>query len=243
MAKLKEQLLFSVSPDKKVIFSKGNLQYQASTNKWRFAEKQWDRVGYANENISDSYSGWIDLFCWGSGDNPTKHRKNSSCPSFNDWGNFCGLPTPEGTTGKWRTLTSSEWKYMFLNRTTSSGIVCAKAKVNDINGTIMVPDGWDKTNYPLKGTNEDKADFELNVISVSTWESILEPAGCVFLPAAGIRYGSDVRAVDSHGLYWSSTPNDTDNALGFGFYSGDFEIGYYKRYYGSSVRLVADIQK
>lgn len=32
--------LFSVSADKQVYFSKGDLQYQASTDTWRFAENQ-----------------------------------------------------------------------------------------------------------------------------------------------------------------------------------------------------------
>lgn len=77
--------LFSVSELKQVWFSQGNLQYQASTNIWRFAEHQWDYVGgthYINgqeygtvyENgvkcdnslISSTYSGWIDLFGWGT---------------------------------------------------------------------------------------------------------------------------------------------------------------------------------
>lgn len=52
---------FSVSPTNKVYFSKGNLQYQASTNSWRFAERQWNYIGETNQNISDSYDGWIDL--------------------------------------------------------------------------------------------------------------------------------------------------------------------------------------
>ena len=66
----------------KVYFSQGNLQYQASTNTWRFAENQWDYVGTQNppygfqaggtvsgsDNyyISQTYRGWIDLFCWGT---------------------------------------------------------------------------------------------------------------------------------------------------------------------------------
>lgn len=71
--------LFSVSPSKKVYFSQGNLQYQASTNTWRFAENQWDYVGDGtygtvvengvkcnNELISSTYDGWIDLFGWGT---------------------------------------------------------------------------------------------------------------------------------------------------------------------------------
>ena len=75
---------FSVSASKKVFFSKGNLQYQASTGTWRFAENQYDFVGNSsvgnvyetiggiantkcdNTQIADNYEGWIDLFGWGT---------------------------------------------------------------------------------------------------------------------------------------------------------------------------------
>lgn len=66
---------FSISPIKKVFFSPSNLQYQAnSTNAeeppytpaWRFSENQWEVIGENNENRSESYNGWIDLFCWGT---------------------------------------------------------------------------------------------------------------------------------------------------------------------------------
>ena len=46
-------------PEKKVHFSKGNLQYQASTNTWRFAEKQYDIIGDANKNFSASTLGFF----------------------------------------------------------------------------------------------------------------------------------------------------------------------------------------
>lgn len=65
-----------------VYFSQGNLQYQASTNTWRFAEHQWDFVGTqipdvqgyvggnvagsSNHLIAETYNGWIDLFGWGT---------------------------------------------------------------------------------------------------------------------------------------------------------------------------------
>ena len=88
--------LFSISETKQVWFSQGNLQYQASTDIWRFAEHQWDFVGgthyingqvYGNvyENgikcdnslISSTYSGWIDLFGWGtSGYNDANDSNN-----------------------------------------------------------------------------------------------------------------------------------------------------------------------
>lgn len=76
---------FSVSATKKVFFSPGNLQYQASTGTWRFAENQYDYVGNSsngvgnvyetiggiatkcdNTQIADNYEGWIDLFGWGT---------------------------------------------------------------------------------------------------------------------------------------------------------------------------------
>ena len=72
--------LFTINENgDQVYFSKGNLQYQASTNTWRFAEHQWDYVGNDtfgivyedgvkcnNELISSTYNGWVDLFGWGT---------------------------------------------------------------------------------------------------------------------------------------------------------------------------------
>lgn len=59
--------LFTINAEGgQVQFSQGNLQYQASTNTWRFAESQWDYVGVDNSNISSEYDGWIDLFGWGT---------------------------------------------------------------------------------------------------------------------------------------------------------------------------------
>jgi len=71
-----------------VFFSKGNLQYCAFTNTWRFAENQWDFCGGtsrvldengnwnvefignvvdgSNDNPSSSNNDWIDLFGWGT---------------------------------------------------------------------------------------------------------------------------------------------------------------------------------
>ena len=64
--------LFSVSSTKQVYFSQGNLQYQASSNTWRFAEHQWDmcdgRIStYAQAVIgyTEDTDEWIDLFGFG----------------------------------------------------------------------------------------------------------------------------------------------------------------------------------
>ena len=70
--------VFSVAEGKTVSFAPGNLQYNAvqgshlradgtkAKGTWRFAEKQWDYVGYDNRNIAENYDGWIDLFGWGT---------------------------------------------------------------------------------------------------------------------------------------------------------------------------------
>ena len=56
---------FSVSSTKQVYFSQGNLQYQASTGTWRFAEHQYDFIGGGNF-LSESNPEWIDLYRWGT---------------------------------------------------------------------------------------------------------------------------------------------------------------------------------
>ena len=58
--------LFSVAANRQVRISRGNLQYQASTDTWRFAERQYEVMGAANTQISPSNEGWIDCFGWGT---------------------------------------------------------------------------------------------------------------------------------------------------------------------------------
>ena len=47
-----EEGAFSVDVNKKVVFSKGNVQYHPKNNEWRFAENQTDYIGAANSNIA-----------------------------------------------------------------------------------------------------------------------------------------------------------------------------------------------
>ena len=178
--------VFSVSPTKRVYFAKGNVQYQASSKTWRFAEHQWDVIGKENKNISPSYSGWIDLFGWGTGDDPTKaSRDDKDYSTFTDWGQNFG--------NGWSTLTEAEWTYIIDTRNTSSGLRFAKAKVNGVYGIILLPDNWNSSNYQLRDTNNKDAKCNSNTISADRWTKVLEANGAVFLPAAGFRFsGSTV---------------------------------------------------
>ena len=69
-----------------VYFSEGNLQYQASTETWRFAENQWIYTGDENSHISSTYDGWIDLFGWGtSGYHDSTDRNNVNYKPYSEW--------------------------------------------------------------------------------------------------------------------------------------------------------------
>ena len=78
--------VFSVSATKKVTFAPGNLQYQASTGKWRFAENQYDYLGDnpGNNTVSgrDTQTDWIDLFGWATSGWPNTGEGGSDVPSW-----------------------------------------------------------------------------------------------------------------------------------------------------------------
>lgn len=239
--------VFSVSETKKVNFSKGNIQYQASTKTWQFAENQWDVIGESNKNISSSYKGWIDLFGWGTGDDPSRCLICSSywnVEFFHDWGNNVIV---NGGNKNWRTLTYEEWDYLLEKRNTNSGIRYAKAIVNNIKGVILLPDNWNSATYTLYDTNNSKAHFDSNPISKSDWNKKLEANGAVFLPAAGWRLGTSVYGAGTAGVYWSSSffsIEDFDDVYHIGFDNFVLDASSISAQGdGRSVRLVCDVEK
>lgn len=234
---------FSVSETKKVYFAPGNLQYQASTGTWRFAEHQYDYVGEDNEHISSTYSGWIDLFGWGTwtGSSPNPYITDDHVNYTFDPADFQG--TVAGYESRtWRTPTKDEWTYVFDTRSTPSGIRFAKAQVNEVNGVILLPDDWNVSTYALNSCNTEDADFSSNVITALQWMT-MENAGAVFLPAAGYRYWTSVYGVGSWGYCWSASGSSSDSAYNMGFNDGTlYTSDAYYRYYGLSVRLVCPAQ-
>ena len=257
---------FSVSATQQVRFSQGNLQYKASTNTWRFADNQYDIIGSANSNISSSYSGWIDLFGWGTSGwncgNIYYHPWDSDYSDYtsgglygplgahsltgsyanSDWGHYNSISNGGNTSYTWRTLTRQEWDYIFNTRSTPSGIRYAKAKVNNVNGVILVPDNWSTNTYVLSCANQSEASFNSNVISASQW-NILQNAGIVFLPAGGFRYGTSVSYVGEYGDYWSATNYGNYDAYVLFFVDSELSTSHLcpPRYAGESVRLVCPV--
>ena len=246
--------LFSVSASQRVYFSQGNLQYQASTNTWRFAEKQYYTIGENNCNISSTYSGWIDLFGWGTSGYNNKYPYNTStnynaygngnnhiAGTYYDWGVYNSISNGGNQAGMWRTLTRAEWLFLLTTRYTSSGVRFAKAQVNGVNGVILIPDDWSVTTYSLNNTNEPGASFTSNVVGEMVWQNTFEPAGVVFLPAAGDRNGTSVYGVGSYGRYWSASCYSSYYAYSVIFNDIVLLPEHYdggNRYVGRSVRLV-----
>ena len=244
---------FSVSADKQVRFSKGNLQYQANTKTWRFAEHQYGYIGSDNANISDTYTGWIDLFGWGTGNHPTyTNTDKNDYQTFVDWGNnTIGTDDPH----IWRTLSGNEWYYIFYTRANAHKLF-ALGTVNGIRGTILLPDGWVAPNDILFAPSTEKGlsdqngfyynfngdNYTHNTYTLSDWQK-MESAGAVFLPAAGHRWGKDVYNVQNMGLYWSSITYDESNSQNL-FFNGDDLSPQTKdnRGGGFSVRLVQNVK-
>ena len=232
--------LFSLGNSQYIYFSKGNLQFQASTNTWRFAENQYEIIGNDNANIgSSSYTGWIDLFGWGTGNNPTNSSVSShDYEDFTDWGNNA-ISNGGNTTNTWHSLTQDEWVMILFYRNTDSGLRFAKANVNGINGLILLPDNWSTNTYYLYNTNTANAAYSSNTIGLSNW-SLLEEAGAVFLPAAGTRSGTTISNVESDGEYWTSSFFQAGDAIDIYISDSSAETMVRGLSDGCSVRLVHD---
>ena len=172
---------FSVSTTKQVRFSQGNLQYQASTGTWRFATHQYDYVGDAtngnvyvgetkcnNVNTSSTYSGWIDLFGWGTSGNSasgTAYQPWSTSTTGTQYGpaissgewiaanSDWGVVNAAQLGSGWCVLTNAEWGYLFYTRTTTATINdtpnarYAQSRINtdgaSVYGIILFPDDFD----------------------------------------------------------------------------------------------------
>ena len=229
---------FTINKDgDQVVFSQGNLQYQASTDTWQFAENQWDMIGEDNANISFTYTGWIDLFGWGTGDSPYKSSIfHYDYPDFTDWGENA-IANGGNITNAWRTLTSDEWNYL-LNDRTDAPLLHGQAQIDGVYGYVLLPDGWNMSNG-LSFTAQPN-NWTTNAYSEREW-AMMETAGAVFLPCAGYRIGWTLFGVD-YGGYWTST-GDYYGADCFSFGESSFGINRNALSNGESVRLVRDLPR
>ena len=261
---------FSVSATKQVQFSQGNLQaviagyngdntYTASS--WKFAEHQWDYIGYAFADPYFKTGNTVDLFGWvGNSALRNSYGLCKSSPYNNtdyggsfgealksDWGTLAITNGGNRAYSSWYTLNKDEWDYLFSTRTTTSGIRYAKATVNGKSGVILLPDDWSASYHALTSADTKTAAYTSNPITAAEWTSDFEAHGAVFLPAAGRRDGTSVSFsyVNSSGHYWSSTSDGINNAYQVFFDNSGLNPSSNpnpNRHYGCSVRLVRDVE-
>ena len=218
---------YSVAEGVSVEFAPGNLYWDGSDSKWKFEANQWDYRTHEGESaviggLSTTtpannwglfgWSGSIATAAWGKS---TSTRNVDYSGDFKDWG---GNTIDTDAENTWRTLTADEWNYLINMRkvkdATGFGNTCVWATVNGVGGLIIFADNYTGATSGLTSI----------------------PEGAVFLPAAGFRYGTDVRSV-GQGFYSSSTPN-VYNAYYMFFFSGSASVGDYDRIRGNSIRLV-----
>ena len=229
--------VFSVSATKKVYFSKGNLKATkvpnpeiGTTYSWSFMEHQYSIVETNGQDIGGGYANAnaIGLFGWGAAEMPYKTSTSVNDYTWSEWGNYTNLVNDLGSG--WRTLTHDEWVYLINTRTVNGGKSYTLGKsVEGMMGMVLYPDNYTGSTY-----------------NGSDWPAF-EAAGCVFLPAAGQRGGTDITDVGSVGSYWSSTrdqsvPVGNADVYYLGFTTSSVDLNsHVLRSVGRSVRLVQDL--
>ena len=250
---------FSVSPTKKVRFSQGNLQYLARKGMWRFAPNQWDIIGNAAGNTTESgresQNAWIDLFGYGTSGKtvnnsnststyyPYQYARYSYGPAQDisgtqfDWG-VNEICNGGNQPNKWRTLTKDEWQFLIAVASGSStlrGGKCGLASVTvggyTYKGLVLVPDNY----AGLSFTNQF-----YKVIDEDSW-NIHSQNGCVFLPCAGRRNGLSVTQdyvstttnAEMDGYYWSSSSSGNN-------YSWFFKLTLWQNNSGGTVSCIQE---
>ena len=223
--------LFTVAPGKPVRFSKGNLYWDGDS--FEFEASQYDypttwstsHVGHFNwsKDASVAYAGsYSESGTNGSDVFFTNATVTTAKSDF----------TVNGVTGKYRTLSTAEWTYLFQTRANATDLYKIGVTVcGQTNCVILAPDGFNKTlasSYDVSAWSEAEAD------------------GLVCLPAASYRDGTTIKGYfGSKGYYWSSSASSWGSAYYMGFPGGsslELNAGDY-RYFGESVRLVADINQ
>lgn len=222
---------FSVAPAKRVYFSRGNLtasiDAKGTPTDWKFAANQYDCLGEggANETIGQK-AGDVDLFGWST--DKTTYGISTSIKSedysgdFIDWGNAID---DEGT---WRTLTTDEWQYLFNTRKMKYGKdrYTLNITYGGRMGLVLYPNDYDGAAL-TPGVNYTDKNF---------------PEDCVFLPAAGYRFDSNVVCVGVLSYYWSASVHENRFAFIMSSNSSVLNSDDDDAYrYGYSVRLVRDV--
>lgn len=248
---------YSVGDTTTVVFAQGNLQYQASTGTWRFASSQYDIIGQDNELVDTTYTGWIDLFGWGTSgfDSLMPYTIFDSSALYGvpnqdisgtdyDWGRFNAISNGGDKPRVWRTMSFEEWRYLLSFREQAAmkrGLATIRNVGHggsDMCGLLLLPDKWEQPQgcaFQYGVANG----YATNVYSAEEWIK-MEGAGAVFLPAAGYRDKRRVALVGEYGCYWTGSYHEEETAYEIYMQSIGYSLSTAARSNGHSVRLVQE---
>ncbi len=239
---------------------------------WRFAENQYDIIGADNANIAEDYAGWIDLFAWGTSgweESGAKAYQPWATSTTNsdyyvggaannnlegdyanaDWGVYNAIANGGNVPGAWRTLSRSEWLYLFANTNWTMGEISQGAK--QIYCVFLIPDDFvAPSGVTVSGTGKGTSRTISTYASYKFGEfEVLEEAGVVALPFAWLRDpGKGINTWKNHFCYWMTTITGADRSFHtFGQVSStsiSARVSGYdeQRCFGNAVRLVQDAQ-
>lgn len=149
--------------------------------------------------------------------------------------------------GTWRTPTQLEWDYLFNGRSVTNRFAKANLDIDGgddyggIHGVILLPDNYKhpSTVPAITGMNAtDETSFEANNYTAGQW-TLMEDAGAVFLPCAGMRWGLSVQHASRRGMYWSSSHYNSNCGYSMSFsITGVNTSGNSDALIGMSVRLI-----
>ena len=156
--------------------------------------------------------------------------KNGSNPyRFSDWGRYRFDMDTYGQTNDgryWRLMGDGEWATLFNRKDSQNRYLWGYAKIEGINGCILLPDDWSEDiDFVYGSTN-----FTSNVLTRTEWE-YLEDSGAVFLPFNG-----------EEGRYWGAKHSNSDKAGCFVMNTKQHSISPTLRYERCYVRLVYQVQ-
>ena len=216
------QCKFSVGYQKYIYFSRGQLEFQESTNIYRFAINQYDELDISN--------GWNNKFSF-----PTiaytdeKGYLNGKSDISNtpyDWG-YNAISNGGNQNGLWRTITSSELTYLINSRENASSLY-GYGNINGFKGLILLPDDWV---LPEGGSFYNNKE---NTYGLYEWKR-MEARGAVFLL-------TDSYLTASMHKSYNSNVNDGNCYFSISFSNGKTYVSTVIGSNGTKVRLIQDVK-
>ena len=249
---------FSVSPDRQVRFSQGNLWLgswiydRRMDNDYYFEDHQWqhhplkDSTWLASHKNHFFWSKFQEITLWELFPDPELYASTEDVIFTNETEttprkDFGVIVNGKRRVGLWRTLSYAEWKYLLEERPMTYG----KPRYTNWWGGVKIEDPiyHGIFIYPDDYNGDEIAPRKY------TWKEIHD-AGIVFLPDAGLRERTKVSrlpgSVSAIGWYWSSTSNSKNERNACSMYFDGFVVKYSEDTYRGtafSIRLVRDVRK